>query len=102
MYVDFLRKKVSYPITEWNTSNESKRKIITQLQLAFEQGKIGIIGDYAQLNELRKYEMQVNAKTKTVTYNGAAGSHDDTVMALAFAYDAYLGGGGALGEIVFI
>lgn len=102
VYVDFLRKKVSYPITEWNTSNESKRKIITQLQLAFEQGKIGIIGDYAQLNELRKYEMQVNAKTKTVTYNGAAGSHDDTVMALAFAYDAYLGGGGALGEIVFI
>lgn len=102
VYVDFLRKKVPYPITEWNTSNESKRKIITQLQLAFEQGKIGIIGDYAQLNELRKYEMQVNAKTKTVTYNGAAGSHDDTVMALAFAYDAYLGGGGALGEIVYI
>lgn len=102
VYVDFLRKKVSYPITEWNTSNESKRKVITQLQLAFEQGKIGIIGDYAQLNELRKYEMQVNAKTKTVTYNGAAGSHDDTVMALAFAYDAYLGGGGALGEIVYI
>lgn len=102
VYVDFLRKKVPYPITEWNTSNESKRKVITQLQLAFEQGKIGIIGDYAQLNELRKYEMQVNAKTKTVTYNGAAGSHDDTVMALAFAYDAYLGGGGALGEIVYI
>ena len=102
VYVDFLRQKVKYPITEWNTSNESKRKIITQLQLAFEQEKIGIIGDYAQLNELRKYEMQVNAKTKTVTYNGAAGSHDDTVMALAFAYDALLSGGGALGEIKFV
>lgn len=102
VYVDFLRQKVKYPITEWNTSNESKRKIITQLQLAFEQEKIGIIGDYAQLNELRKYEMQVNAKTKTVTYNGAAGSHDDTVMALAFAYDALLSGGGALGEIIYV
>lgn len=102
VYVDFLRQKVKCPITEWNTSNESKRKIITQLQLAFEQEKIGIIGDYAQLNELRKYEMQVNAKTKTVTYNGAAGSHDDTVMALAFAYDALLSGGGALGEIKFV
>lgn len=102
VYVDFLRQKVKYPITEWNTSNESKRKIITQLQLAFEQEKIGIIGDYAQLNELRKYEMQINAKTKTVTYNGAAGSHDDTVMALAFAYDALLSGGGALGEIKFV
>lgn len=102
VYIDALRKQVPYPITEWWTSNESKRKIITQLQLAFEQGKIGIIGDYTQMNELRKYEMQINAKTKTVTYNGAAGSHDDTVMALAFAYDAYLSGGGALGEIIFI
>lgn len=102
VYVDFLRQKVNCPITEWNTSNESKRKIITQLQLAFEQEKIGIIGDYAQLNELRKYEMQVNAKTKIVTYNGAAGSHDDTVMALAFAYDALLSGGGALGEIKYV
>ena len=102
VYIDALRKAVPYPITEWYTSNESKRKIITQLQLAFEQGKIGILGDYTQLNELRKYEMQINAKTKTVTFNGAAGSHDDTVMALAFAYDAYLSGGGAFGQIVYI
>lgn len=102
VYIDALRKQVVYPITEWSTSNESKRKIITQLQLAFEQGKIGIIGDSAQTNELRKYEMQINPKTKTVTYNGAAGSHDDTVMALAFAYDAYMGGGGKMGEIAFV
>lgn len=102
VYVDALKKKISNTITEWTTSNESKRKIITQLQLAFEQRKIGIIGDYVQMNELRKYEMQVNSKTKTVTYNGAKNSHDDTVMALAFAYDAYLTGGGTLGEIVFV
>lgn len=102
VYIDALRKQLIYPIIEWTTSNESKRRIITQLQLAFEQGKIEILPDIAQLNELRKYEMQVNPKTKTVTYNGAAGSHDDTVMALAFAYDAYLAGGGRLGEIVFI
>ena len=102
VYIDALRKQITYPITEWTTSNDSKRRIITQLQLAFEQQKIGIIGDFAQLNELRKYEMQINSRTKTVTYNGAAGSHDDTVMALAFAYDAYLGGAGSLGEIRFI
>lgn len=102
VYIDALRKQIIWPITEWNTSNESKRRIITQLQLAFEQGKIGIMPDATQLNELRKYEMQINPKTKTVTYNGAGGSHDDTVMALAFAYDAYLAGGGVLGEIVFV
>lgn len=102
VYIDALRKQLRWPITEWNTSNESKRRIITQLQLAFEQGKIGILNDHTQTNELRKYEMQINPKTKTVTFNGAAGSHDDTVMALAFAYDAYLSGGGALGEIIFV
>ena len=103
VYIDALRKQiVPHTILEWTTSNESKRKIVTQLQLAFEQEKIGIIGDYSQMNELRKYEMQINPKTKTVTYNGAAGSHDDCVMALAFAYDAYLSGGGGLGEIVFV
>lgn len=102
VYIDALRKQLIWPITEWVTSNDSKRKIITQLQLAFEQGKIGILNDPTQTNELRKYEMQINPKTKTVTFNGAAGSHDDTVMALAFAYDAYLAGGGKLGEIIFI
>lgn len=102
VYIDALRKQVTYPITEWTTSNESKRRIISELQLAFEQRKIKIIGDYTQMTELRKYEMQVNPKTKTVTYNGAGNFHDDTIIALALAYDAYLGGGGALGELVFV
>lgn len=102
VYIDALRKQLIWPITEWTTSNESKRRIITQLQLAFEQGKIGIMNNPVQTNELRKYEMQVNAKTKTVTFNGAGNSHDDCCVALALAYDAYLIGGGLLGEIVFI
>lgn len=89
VYVDALRREIPYYITEWTTSNESKRRIITELQLAFEQQKIWIIGDYVILSELRKYEMEINPKTKTVTFNGK-NSHDDTVMALAFAYDAYL------------
>lgn len=102
VYIDALRRQITYPIYEWTTSNESKRRIISQLQLAFEQKKISIIGDHTQLNEIRKYEMQINAKTKTVTYNGAGNTHDDTIIALALAYDAYIAGGGALGEIIFI
>ena len=89
VYVDALREQIPYYITEWVTSNESKRTIITQLQLAFEQQKVWIIGDYTLLSELRKYEMIVNPKTKTVTFGGAKNTHDDIVMALAFAYDAY-------------
>ena len=89
VYIDALRQKVSYDIVEFSTSNESKRRIITQLQLAFEQEKIGILDNPVLLGEIRRYEMEINPKTKTVTYNGKGG-HDDTVMALAIAYDGYL------------
>lgn len=99
VYIDALREQIPYYITEWTTSNESKRKIISQLQIAFEQRKIGILGNYTLLNELRKYEMEINPKTKTITFNGK-NSNDDSVMSLAFAYDAYLhslGGGFSIG-----
>lgn len=102
VYIDALRKQLIWPIMEFATTNETKRRIITQLQLAFEQKKIKIIGDRTQINELRKYEMQINPKTKTVTYNGAGNSHDDCCISLALAYDAYMGGGGTLGEIIYI
>lgn len=89
VYIDALRRQISYDITEWTTSNESKRRLISQLQLAFEQEKIGIFDNPVLLSELRKYEMEINPKTKTVTYNGK-NSHDDTIISLALAYDAYL------------
>lgn len=91
VYIDALRKEIPYYITAWTTSNESKRKIITQLQVAFENGKIGVFDNPQLLNELRRYEMEINPKTKTITFNGK-NAHDDMVMSLAFAYDAYLVG----------
>jgi len=99
VYIDALRGKVPYDIVEWTTTNESKRKVISQLQLAFEGGRIGILDNPVLMSELRRYEMQVNPKTKTVTFNGRGG-HDDTVMSLAFAYDAFLNGYGNF-EIMF-
>lgn len=76
-------------ITEWVTTNESKRQIVEELQIAFENQGIEILDDWVLLNELRRYQMEINPKTKTVTYNGAGGSHDDTVIALCLAYHAY-------------
>jgi len=94
VYIDALRKEIPYYIVEWTTSNESKRRLITQLQIAFEQKKVGILNDFTLLTELRKYEMEINPRTKTVTFNGANNSHDDTVISLALAYDAYLNNSG--------
>lgn len=92
VYSDIFKKKLkplNLTITDFVTSNSSKREIIESLQLAFENGMITIPNDPVLLNELRRYQMEINLKTKTITYNGARGTHDDTVMSLALAYHAY-------------
>lgn len=87
VYRDMLQGRVGTFIQGFNTTNESKRRIIEQLITAVQNNKIIIPADEELLKELRLFNIE---KTKTgYTYNGR-GAHDDYVMALAFAYDAYL------------
>lgn len=91
VYKDMLQGRISTFIQEFYTTNDTKRRIIEQLITAFQQGIIKIPNDPELLNELSHYNIE---KTKTgYTYNGD-GAHDDYVLALAFAYDSYLNGGG--------
>lgn len=90
IYINLLQKSIGVPITNWVTSNSSKKKLVDMLQLALEQNMITILGDEKQLDELRKYQAEVNFHTKTVSYNAATGN-DDTVIALMLAYYAYKG-----------
>lgn len=87
VYFDMLKHKFSRHsiITKFNTTNESKRRIIEQLSTAFQNENIHIPNDRELINQLQHYAVE---KTKTgYTYNGA-GAHDDYVMSLAMAYDA--------------
>ena len=87
VYFDMLKHKYSRHsiITKFNTTNESKRRIIEQLATAFQNENIHIPNDRELINQLQHYAVE---KTKTgYTYNGA-GAHDDYVMSLAMAYDA--------------
>lgn len=87
VYYDFLQKGTSVYIAKFLTTNESKRRIVEQLISAIQKGEITVPDDAELLNQLRHFDIQ---KTKTsYTYNGV-GAHDDYVMALAFAYDAWL------------
>lgn len=89
VYIDAINKKLKkIKITKWVTSNSSKREIIQNLQIAFDQEKIKIQNDEQLLNELNAFEMQINNKTGVVSYSGKKGFHDDTVMSLAIAYKA--------------
>ena len=82
-----LQGRVGTYVQGFNTTNESKRRIIEQLITAVQNNKIIIPADEELLKELRMFNIE---KTKTgYTYNGH-GAHDDYIMALAFAYDAYL------------
>lgn len=74
----------------FTTTNDSKNKIVTQLQNAFEQHKISILGTDKELNELGTYAMEFNTHTKKITYNAPNGLHDDICMALALAYNGLL------------
>ena len=87
VYLDMLKHKFSRHsiITKFNTTNESKRRIIEQLATAFQNESVHIPNDRELINQLQHYAVEKTAKG--YTYNGQ-GAHDDYVMSLAMAYDA--------------
>ena len=87
VYFDMLKHKFSRHsiLTKFNTTNESKRRIIEQLATAFQNENIHIQNDRELINQLQHYAVEKTAKG--YTYNGQ-GAHDDYVMSLAMAYDA--------------
>lgn len=91
VYIDALKQKIGgkIKITEFVTTNKSKQDLVTTLQLALENKDIALLRDEEQLNQLRSYEAQINPRTKTISYNGKAGVHDDIVIALMLAYFSY-------------
>lgn len=91
VYIDFLKKKLSgkkIPLSNWTTTNKSKQDLVTNFQIALENGYVQILKDPVLLNELKKYQAEINTKTKTISYNGYK-SHDDTVIATMLSYWAY-------------
>lgn len=73
------------PVVPFHTSNATKAAAIDSLALAFEQGAITIVPDEVLLSELEAYESD-HTPSGMVTYGAPDGMHDDTVMALALAW----------------
>lgn len=92
VYIDYLKKKIkgrNLAITNWTTTNSSKQDLVTTFQIALENMYVRLLDNSVLLNELRRYEAEINATTKKISYNGAKGSNDDTVIATMLAYYAY-------------
>jgi hypothetical protein len=76
-------------VTAFNTNGESKPALIEELSVAIEKQRLTIMPDPVLLNEMNAYTMKRTA-TGRWQYNAPSGGHDDTVMALALAYNAAL------------
>ena len=75
----------------FTTTNESKDKIISKLQVAFQNNKIKIFAEKELMDELEFYEMTFSKTNKRV-FNAASGHHDDVLMSLAMAYNSLSSG----------
>lgn len=86
VYISDLKKAIgtNYPITEFTTSNSSKREIIEYMIKRVNEASIKFLNDSELYAQLSAYMMEVT-KSGQITYNGLAGTHDDLVMASAFA-----------------
>ena len=86
VYFDMLRNNlIGYPIEDFTTSNSSKREIIEYLIQRVENENIKLINDKEQYVQFGGYAMEIT-NSGQITYNGLPGTHDDCVMATAFAF----------------
>lgn len=91
-YTDLLKNRLQIStqskVHGFTTTNVSKAEIVSNLQVAFEQGTIQILDDEKQTRELAIYTADYNPKTKNVSYNAPLGMHDDLCIALMLSWDA--------------
>src|SRR3990167_24466 len=73
------------PIQPFTTTNATKAQAIDALALAFEQSSIKIPNDPILIGELQAYESE-RLPSGMLRYSAPEGMHDDTVMALALAW----------------
>lgn len=83
VYLDLLSRECSQRVNSFNTSNDSKVQIISELQKALEMKELRIPRNEELIGELSCYEAQKTPSGK-LTFNGV-GDHDDRVMSLAIA-----------------
>jgi hypothetical protein len=87
---ELLRSRIGKTglVQDWITTNDSKARLVSQLQVAFEQKQITLIDDEKQTAELSMYEASYNMKTGNVSYNAPNGGNDDICIGLMLALES--------------
>jgi phage terminase large subunit-like protein len=80
-------RQAGLPVTSFTMTSRSKTPLIDALALAIETRQLRLLRDETLLNELAAYTMKRSASGQW-QYSAPAGTHDDTVIALALAWQA--------------
>lgn len=94
VYYGLLRDKLRFKgisLNGFTTTNDTKDKIITKLQVLMQNNLIDLYGDPELLVELSAYEMEFSKTGKRIM-NAASGFHDDLLMALAIGINSISSG----------
>lgn len=91
VYYGLLKKKISSlnvrtSVEGFVTTNESKHRLVSQLQVAIQNKEVQFLDNKELLNQMAAYECKVITSGK-VTYNGALGTKDDLVMSTLIAFN---------------
>lgn len=85
--IDDLRNEYRLPVQAFDTTHASKKQVIENLALGFENGAIGIPRDPVLMWELKALTIH-RTPSGTITYAAPDGQHDDCVISLALAWSA--------------
>lgn len=79
-----LGKYYGVSISGFNTTNESKRRIVENMQVEIQNSGISLLPDTEQALQLSSYEIE-STQTGKITFNASTGNHDDIVIADSLA-----------------
>lgn len=94
VYYGLLRDRMKLkriPVLGFTTTNDSKDKIISKLQVLIQNNEIEIYPEPELLIEIGAYEMEFSKTGKRIM-NAKPGMHDDLIMALAIGINSVSSG----------
>ena len=77
---------ISTNVLGFNTTNESKNKIVNKFQIAIQMKEVTILQDEKLIYQLGIFESKPTSTGK-VTYAASKNGHDDLIMSTLLAYD---------------
>mgnify|MGYP007022375503 CR=1 FL=1 len=88
IYYNLLQEKLGshwgVSISGFTTTNETKRKIIENMQVEIQNSGISLLPDTEQSIQLSSYEIE-STSTGKITFNASTGRHDDIVISNSLA-----------------